>query len=184
MNFQYETERLNIRILSSDFAGKTLEFHQNNRSTFEKYDGGKPENFYTLPYQKSLLQCEYQMMLQQKAIRFWLFEKGNPDHIIGTMSIQRISRGIFQSCVIGYKMDAAYRDMDYMTEALHFLISFIFTELKLHRIEAYVNPDNNASIHLLKKLEFTEEGIAHGSAWIQGVWQDHLRFALISGPKS
>ena len=49
MNFQYETERLNIRILSSDFAGKTLEFHQNNRSTFEKYDGGKPENFYTLP---------------------------------------------------------------------------------------------------------------------------------------
>ena len=82
MNFQYETERLNIRILSSDFAGKTLEFHKNNRSTFEKYDGGKPENFYTLPYQKSLLQCEYQMMLQQKAIRFWLFEKGNPDHII------------------------------------------------------------------------------------------------------
>lgn len=74
----------------SDFAGKTLEFHKNNRSTFEKYDGGKPENFYTLPYQKSLLQCEYQMMLQQKAIRFWLFEKGNPDHIIGTMSIQRI----------------------------------------------------------------------------------------------
>ena len=41
MNFQYETERLNIRILSSDFAGKTLEFHKNNRSTFEKYDGGK-----------------------------------------------------------------------------------------------------------------------------------------------
>lgn len=53
MNFQYETERLNIRILSSDFAGKTLEFHKNNRSTFEKYDGGKPENFYTLPYQKN-----------------------------------------------------------------------------------------------------------------------------------
>ena len=49
MNFQYETERLNIRILSSDFAGKTLEFHKNNRSTFEKYDGEKPENFYTLP---------------------------------------------------------------------------------------------------------------------------------------
>ena len=45
MNFQYETERLNIRILSSDFAGKTLEFHKNNRSTFEKYDGEKPENF-------------------------------------------------------------------------------------------------------------------------------------------
>ena len=123
-------------------------------------------------------------MLQQKAIRFWLFEKGNPDHIIGTMSIQHISRGIFQSCVIGYKMDAEYRNMGYMTEALHFLVSFIFTELKLHRIEAYVNPDNVASIHLLKKLEFTEEGIAHGSAWIQGVWQDHLRFALISGPKS
>ena len=81
-------------------------------------------------------------------------------------------------------MDAEYRNMGYMTEALHFLVSFIFTELKLHRIEAYVNPDNNASIHLLKKLEFTEEGIAHGSAWIQGVWQDHLRFALISRPES
>ena len=48
---------------------------------------------------------------------------------------------------------------------------FIFTELKLHRIEAYVTPDNNASIHLLKKLEFTEEGIAHGLSLI------HICFA-------
>lgn len=53
MNFQYETERLNIRILSSDFAGKTLEFHKNNRSTFEKYDGGKPENFIPCPTRKA-----------------------------------------------------------------------------------------------------------------------------------
>ena len=82
MNFQYETERLNIRILSSDFAGKTLEFHQNNRSTFEKYDGGKPENFYTLPYQKSLLQCEYQMMLQQKAISVFPAVFSNPVSLV------------------------------------------------------------------------------------------------------
>ena len=73
MNFQYETERLNIRILSSDFAGKTLEFHKNNRSTFEKYDGGKPENFYTLPYQKSLLQCEYQDNAAAKSDPFLAF---------------------------------------------------------------------------------------------------------------
>lgn len=121
-------------VLTSDpffrFCRKNVGISQNNRSTFEKYDGGKPENFYTLPYQKSLLQCEYQMMLQQKAIRFWLFEKGNPDHIIGTMSIQRISRGIFQSCVIGYKMDAAYRDMGYMTGGFAFSDLLYFYGIK------------------------------------------------------
>ena len=165
---------------------ENVEFHQNNRSTFEKYDGRNRENFLYPALPEKPFAVRISDDAAAKAIRFWLFEKGNPDHIIGTMSIQRISWAVFSPilCVIGYKMDAAYRDMGYMTEALHFLISFIFTELKSPLIEALMSILTIMPRYIFEKLEFIEEGIAHGAAWIQGVWQDHLRFALISRPES
>lgn len=183
MNFQYETERLLLKVLAADASGEVLRFLQNNRNTFEKYDGKKAENYYTQRYQKTLLTYDFNMFLRQKAFRYWLMEKDNPSKIIGTVSIQRIERSIFQTCTIGYKMDEAYRKKGYMQEALGKIISVIFSDLKLHRIEAYVKPENTASIRLLEKSGFRNEGIAYESIFINDAWEDHLRFSLISRPE-
>jgi len=183
MNFQYETKRLVLKILTDSAALEVLFFHLNNQKNFEEFDGQPSKKFYTKQYQKTLLACDYNMAVHQKAARFWLFEKSNPFQIIGTVSIQKIERGIFQSCVIGYKLDKNYLHKGYMTEALEKVISIIFSELGLHRIEAFVHPKNSASIRLLKNLDFAEEGIAYESAFINGTWQDYLRFSLISRPE-
>lgn len=183
MNFEYETGRLSLRILTADSAREVLSFQQKNRQLFEKYDGRKPEDYYTIHYQQKLLYFDLQMSVQQKAFRYWIFEKAHPSTVIGTISIQRIERGIFQTCTIGYKMDEGFQRQGFMTEALNKIISLIFSDLKLHRIEAYVKPGNDASIRLLEKMGFQLEGTACGYIFINGSWEDHLRFSLISRPK-
>ena len=183
MNFQYETERLILKILPESAASDVLFFQLKNQEHFEEFDGQPQKNFYTKQYQKNLLFWSYNMAVRQKAVRFWLFEKENPFEIIGTVSIQRIERGIFQSCTLGYKLDKDHLHQGYMTEALEKVISIVFSELSLHRIEAFVHPQNTASIRILNHLNFKEEGIAYESVFAKGQWQDYLRFALISGPE-
>jgi ribosomal-protein-alanine N-acetyltransferase len=65
-----------------------------------------------------------------------------------------------------------------MQEALSLLIPAVMKEISLHRIEAYVQPDNIPSIQLLTRLGFKEEGYLQKYAEIQGNWTDHLLFSL------
>lgn len=49
----------------------------------------------------------------------------------------------------------------------------------MHRIEAHVMPNNKASIRVLEKMEFINEGIAHKFLEVNGIWEDHVHFTLI-----
>ncbi len=66
-----------------------------------------------------------------------------------------------------------------MRDALHALVPFIFDEMGLQRIEAACIPTNEASRNLLQTLGFTQEGYARRYLCINGVWQDHLLFAIL-----
>jgi [ribosomal protein S5]-alanine N-acetyltransferase len=68
-----------------------------------------------------------------------------------------------------------------MTAAVYALIPFAFGPLRLHRLEAACIPSNVASIRLLEKTGFVREGVARQYLCINGLWQDHLLYALLSG---
>lgn len=76
-------------------------------------------------------------------------------------------------------MGEAYAGRGYMTEAVRCLVSFAFETLDLHRIEAACLLDNAASINVLKKSGFHEEGIARRYLEINGAWRDHRLFAIL-----
>ena len=58
LSFSYETERLILRLPSTDYAPEILDFLCRNRSCFQKYEPTAPENYYTLDLQKSLARYE------------------------------------------------------------------------------------------------------------------------------
>lgn len=181
MNYIYETSRLFLKILNDkpEHARQVLDFYNRNRPVFEKYEPTRPDNFYTENYHKTLLHCEQQLFLKSKSIRYWIVEKTNPDLIIGTVSFHNIIRWEFQRCSIGYKMDRAYWHQGIAKEAISFLLNRIFEELHLHRIDAYVMPENLNSIYLLESLGFQREGLCRQTAKIQGRWTDHLLYAIL-----
>lgn len=180
MQFSYETKRLHLMVLNSDAALLVRQFYQQNATFLEPFEPKRPENFYTTDFHKSNLACEYRAFLKLSHIRFWIVRKEAPNELIGSVCFNNILHGAFQKCMIGYKLGENFCHNGYMQEAISFLIPIIISELKLHRIEAYVQPDNYASIHLLSKLHFTEEGYLQNFAQIQGKWTDHLIFSYLA----
>ncbi|MGV9248105.1 GNAT family N-acetyltransferase [Streptomyces sp. NPDC003710] len=100
------------------------------------------------------------------------------DEIVGGVNINNIVRGSMQSGMLGYVAYASTAGRGYMSEGLRLVVQFAFTELGLHRLEANIQPTNTASLNLVKRLGFRREGYSPGFQRINGVWQDHERWAL------
>jgi ribosomal-protein-alanine N-acetyltransferase len=98
--------------------------------------------------------------------------------IVGFVNINEIVRGPYQRGVIGYGAFTSTVGLGYMTDGLRLLLDFAFSELKLHRIEADIQPDNTTSLNLAKRLNFRLEGFSPGFICINGKWMDHERWAI------
>ncbi len=179
MKFEINTERLTLRVLNKEYANEVLEFYLNNKEIFEKYEPVMGDDFYTVSHQKKILEFEYQNILKLLMIRYWIFEKGNPKKIIGTVSYRNIVRPIYESCTIGYKMDKDYVNKGYCSEAIRATIPKIAREYGVHRIEALILPDNDPSIHMVEKIGFKFEGILRDKIIIQGERLDHCMFSYL-----
>lgn len=113
------------------------------------------------------------------AIAFLIFEN-ETGRLIGGVTIGNIRYGVSQSAQIGYWMGERYAGKGHMQDAIRVLISHAFGAMRLHRIEAACIPENARSIRVLEKAGFTREGLLRSYLRINGVWQDHYIYALIS----
>lgn len=180
MNFNYETDRLYLKVLSSDYAEPVLEFLTNNRELFEQFESAKQPSYYTLSHQADILQAEYNAFLALKYIRYYIFKKDDNSKIIGTVSFSNIMPKPYCSCTIGYKIDSGHRHMGYAKEALTAAANAMFGDFGIHRIEAYVLDTNIPSMKLLESLGFSNEGLCLKCIQIQNKYRDHYRYSLLS----
>ncbi len=103
------------------------------------------------------------------------------DVLVGGLTLSNIRRGVAQCCSVGYWIGEPYQRCGLMSDAVRTVLPFAFDVLNLHRVEAACLPSNKASINLLRGCRFTEEGFARRYLKINGVWQDHLLFAVVAG---
>jgi ribosomal-protein-alanine N-acetyltransferase len=106
---------------------------------------------------------------------FGLFVDGT---FAGEINLSSIQRGPFQSAYVGYWIDEAHAGRGYTPEALVVLARFAFDDLRLHRIQIAIIPRNAASRRVVEKLKVREEGLAERYLEINGVWEDHVRYAM------
>lgn len=109
---------------------------------------------------------------------FFIFRRVD-DMIVGGISIANVRRGVAQTCSFGYWMGKRYARNGYMTEAVHGACGFVFDQLSLHRVEAACLPSNEPSKGVLRQSGFRYEGLAKRYLKINGIWQDHMQFALL-----
>lgn len=100
--------------------------------------------------------------------------------IVGSINLSQIFRCAFQNAYLGYQVGAPYAGRGHMSEALPLVLKYAFEKLKLHRLEANIQPHNAASIALVKRAGFTKEGYSPKYLKIGGRWRDHERWAMLA----
>jgi ribosomal-protein-alanine N-acetyltransferase len=104
--------------------------------------------------------------------------RGTDDRIIGMANLSQIFRGNLQGAYLGFWGSAECAGQGYMAEGLRLVLRYAFKKLKLHRLEANVQPANERSKALIKRCGFRYEGFSPRYLKVGGVWRDHERWAI------
>ena len=99
--------------------------------------------------------------------------------LVGTLTVGGITRGAFDSGHAGYWVDEQAAGRGVTTTALALVLDHCFGPVGLHRVEANVRPENAASLRVVAKLGFVQEGLHRRYLFIDEDWRDHLAFALL-----
>lgn len=100
--------------------------------------------------------------------------------IVGFFNLSQIVRRSLQSAYLGYAVGKPYAGQGYMREGIELVLRRAFVDLKLHRIEANIQPGNHASIALARGAGFRREGFSPRYLKIGGRWRDHERWAILA----
>ena len=125
------------------------------------------------------LRCQARERRDDTGHRFFILRRTD-DALVGGVNLSNIQRGVSMSCSIGYWIGKDYMRQGLMSDAVAAILPFVFNTIALHRLEAACLPSNVASEGLLRKLGFRQEGYARAYLRIDGVWHDHLLFAMLA----
>jgi ribosomal-protein-alanine N-acetyltransferase len=100
--------------------------------------------------------------------------------IVGFFNLSQIVRRSLQSAYLGYAAGKPFAGEGYMREGIQLVLRHAFLELRLHRVEANIQPDNRASIALARGAGFHREGFSPRYLKIAGRWRDHERWAILA----
>jgi ribosomal-protein-alanine N-acetyltransferase len=104
--------------------------------------------------------------------------RNEDDAIVGYFSLSRIVLGTFRNAYLGYYAFEPYAGKGYMREGLELVLRHAFDDLRLHRVQASVQPGNDRSAELVRRAGFRNEGLALRYLKVGGRWRDHDRWAM------
>ena len=100
------------------------------------------------------------------------------DRLIGSVTLFNLEF-THHRAEIGYVQGRAYWGQGYMQEALKAVINYAFESLNIHRLEADVDPRNDASVRTLERLGFQREGYLRERWQVNGEIQDAFFYGLL-----
>jgi ribosomal-protein-alanine N-acetyltransferase len=121
---------------------------------------------------------QYLARARRKEYECFLVRRVDDDALIGAININQIIRGFFHSGYLGYYGFRPHDGQGLMTDGLNLVLCHAFRRLKMHRLEANIQPGNVASIALVKRCGFRREGLSRRYLKIAGRWRDHERWAI------
>lgn len=112
-------------------------------------------------------------------VSFLVVLRDDPSDLAGVVNISEIVRGVFKSGYLGYYAFVPHAGRGLMKAGLARVIARAFGPMRLHRLEANIQPGNDASVELVKRLGFRREGYSPRYLRIAGRWRDHERWAVV-----
>ena len=113
-----------------------------------------------------------------EAMSCLLVVRADDGALAGVYNLSEIVRGSFQNAYLGYYAFVPHAGTGAMRDAMPLVFAHAFDELGLHRLQANVQPGNERSRRLLEATGWREEGTAERYLLIDGVWRDHVMYAI------
>jgi RimJ/RimL family protein N-acetyltransferase len=114
----------------------------------------------------------------ERSLFQWGIALRDGDGVIGTCTLHALEVQ-HRRAEIGFALGRAHWGRGYIAEALPRLVSYAFSELALHRLEADADPRNAGSIRALERLGFQREGYLRERYHLLGELQDAVVFGLL-----
>ena len=109
----------------------------------------------------------------------WAIVPKDINEPIGTISVVDMDEKI-DKVHIGYCIGSKWWNKGYTSEAFSAIISFLFDEVKVHRIESQHDPDNPSSGKVMKKCGLEYEGTLRKADWSNKGIVDACMYGLLS----
>jgi ribosomal-protein-alanine N-acetyltransferase len=174
------TPRLAVEHMVPGHATGLAEFFRRNERHLAPWDPPRPAGIKESAFWQAECERAVEDYEDGAVVRWVLCLREDPHRVIGRVNYTQIARGPFQSCMLGYAIDAGQEGRGLMHEALEATVEHVFTVLRLHRIQANYVPDNHRSGRLLERLGFVREGLAKNYLYINGAWRDHVMTARLN----
>ncbi len=168
-----ETERCLLRGMQKEDAPEILHLRSHS-ATMQYLDRDKMK---AVEEAEALIQKMNDDLDNNEAIS-WGIQLKEEDKLIGYIGYWRIMKEHYRA-EIGYMLHPHYWNKGIMNEVMKKVIPFAFDHLKLHSIEANVNPNNAASIKILEKNGFVREGYFKENYYYNGRFLDSAIYSLI-----
>jgi ribosomal-protein-alanine N-acetyltransferase len=170
------TGRVILRLPDPSEAPAVLAYFAAQKEHLANAGPAWPSDFLTEAYWQKQLVQNLEDFEQDRAVRFFLFDRTIPDTptVIGSASLTNVVRGAAQYCNLGFSIALEKQGKSIMKEALQSVIAYGFSAWQLHRIMANYQPANERSGWLLRSLGFNVEGYARDYLFINGSWRDHI----------
>jgi len=114
------------------------------------------------------------------AHRGFLVCRRDTHELVGVINLSNTVLGHFRSGYLGYYAFAGHERRGLMGQGLRAVVRHAFGTLKLHRLEANIQPANAASLALARSCGFSKEGFSPRYLKIGGRWRDHERWAILA----
>jgi ribosomal-protein-alanine N-acetyltransferase len=172
---EIETERLLLRRMADTDAPEIL-FLRSDDTVMKYIDREKTKS---VEEAVAFIQTVNGNIDRNESIMWAITLKDNPGTLVGNIGFWRIINQHYRS-EIGYMLHPGFWGKGIMKEALLAAIDFGFNKMKLHSIEAHINPDNTASGMLLEKTGFIREAYFKEDFFFRGKFIDSAIYSLLA----
>lgn len=100
--------------------------------------------------------------------------------IVGQVQLFDVLWGARRTAWAGYWLARAETGRGYATWALAVLLDHALQDVRLHRVEVAIRPENTASLAVVARLGLREEGLQRGLMHVDGGWRDHRSFVVLA----
>lgn len=176
-----ESGDLILRPIKIRDQGEWTRVRTRNAAWLEPWEASSPAGPSQLPTYAGMVRVLNQQAKDAAALPFIITERVpglSKPAIVGQLTVSSIVWGSSMSATLGYWVDQDRAGRGIVPTAVAMATDHCFQALGLHRMEINIRPENVASLRVVEKLGFRDEGLRPRYLHINGRWADHRSFAL------